>query len=128
MRTHLTVTKKEILLVLSRPKPDIPKSCNVLDNNKQRIIASEMPILPVIKVMCYPLCVDLKSSFFYCCNISCIYFLFLIPNINCCFNISGDPGYYTVVFSEMFHVLNYSCVYWTNFSSLNVTDCSRQWG
>ena len=122
-RTHLHVTKTEILLVFSRPKSDILKSCNIPDNNKQRIIASKMSILPIGKVMCYLQRVNLKSSFFCCCNISYIYyFLFLIPNTSCSFNISGDLGYSTAVFSETLHELNYSCVYWTNISSLNVPD------
>lgn len=38
VRTHFIVTKTEVSLVFSRPKPDTPKSCNTLDNNKQRII------------------------------------------------------------------------------------------
>lgn len=121
MRTHLIVTKTELLLVFSKPQPDILKSYNIVDNNKQRIIPPKMSILPVSKSMCYPQCVNLKSSFFYFCSISYIY-LFLIPNTNCCFNISGYLGYSNAVFYEMLHELHYSGIYWTNLISLNVPD------
>lgn len=38
VRAPLIVTKTEILQVFSRPKPDILKPRNTLDNNKQKII------------------------------------------------------------------------------------------